>query len=131
MATTNKRITRSAGGAPRRAGTGSDTGSGGLWGRAVLVAALILGGAAWYYSTEIKGYSAAATAYGARTACSCRHIGGREMASCKQDLLPGMSMVFLSENADERSVTARVPLIAANTARFRDGFGCVLDPWEG
>jgi hypothetical protein len=41
-----------------------------------------------------------------------------------------MEVVFLSENEEERSVTAYVPLIASETARFREGYGCVLEPWD-
>ena len=40
-----------------------------------------------------------------------------------------MRLVMLSEDAEARSVTARVPLIASQTARWRPGQGCALDPW--
>jgi hypothetical protein len=38
--------------------------------------------------------------------------------------------VFLSDDADTKSVTARVPLLASATARYREGWGCLLDPWK-
>jgi hypothetical protein len=41
-----------------------------------------------------------------------------------------MELVFLSDDEVARSVTAYVPLLASDTARYREGFGCVLDPWE-
>ena len=41
-----------------------------------------------------------------------------------------MELVFLSDDEEERSVTARVPLLSSATARYREGFGCVLDPWK-
>ena len=41
-----------------------------------------------------------------------------------------MEVVFLSEDAEAKSVTARVPLIASATATYREGFGCLLEPWE-
>ncbi len=41
-----------------------------------------------------------------------------------------MEAVFLSEDADEKSVTAYVPLLASETARYRKGYGCVLEPWS-
>lgn len=98
----------------------------------IVPAVLMLGGAGlwWAQGDYVAGMAEAGTAYGARTACSCRHLAGRTLASCERDFLPGMEAVFLSENREERSVTARVPLIASNTATFRDGFGCVLQPWE-
>jgi hypothetical protein len=41
-----------------------------------------------------------------------------------------MELVFLSDNQSTRSVTARVPLLASATATYREGFGCVLEPWK-
>ncbi|APE27570.1 hypothetical protein BMF35_a0741 [Aurantiacibacter gangjinensis] len=86
--------------------------------------------AVWYYAEPIRGYSQTATAYAAKNACSCRHIGGRALDSCKDDLLPGMGLVFLGEDEAQQSVTARIPLVASTTAQHREGFGCVLEPWE-
>ena len=80
----------------------------------------------WFYGETARGYAMAGTGYGAKNACSCRYISGREIGSCEGDFVPGMGMVFLSEDADEKSVTAYVPLIASQTARYRDGYGCVL-----
>ncbi|MGE4322420.1 MAG: hypothetical protein AB7E60_05265 [Sphingobium sp.] len=67
-------------------------------------------------------------AYGARIACSCRFVEGRAMGSCRHDKEPGMWMVALSERPQERAVHAHVPLLAARTARYRPGWGCILDP---
>lgn len=69
-------------------------------------------------------------AFGARIACSCRFVEGRPLDQCKSDFEPGMSMVMLSADEGAKSVTARVPLIAAQTATFRPGEGCVLEKWE-
>lgn len=85
----------------------------------------------WFYGERISGYAAAGTAYGARTACSCRYLAEREFDSCKGDLVDGMEAVFVSEDEDERSVTAYVPLVSSDTATYREGFGCVLEDWEG
>ncbi len=95
------------------------------------VLALVLAGAAATRSEAVSGTAQAGTAYGAKNACSCRHIAGRELSDCYRDFLPGMDFVWLSEDADEKSVTARVPLVASTTATFRAGYGCVLEPWEG
>ncbi len=100
------------------------------WLRAALVVMLAGGGVAWFYGDAIGGYTEAGTAYGAKNACSCRYLAGRDIGSCETDFLPGMGAVFLSEDEEQKTVTAWVPLVAANTARFREGFGCVLEPWE-
>lgn len=114
--------------------TGSNKGgrSGSRLFRAMLLVALVIGGASvWAKTDAVAGQASAATAYGARTACACRHLGGRDLGSCQNDFVPGMWAVFLTEDQGEQSVTATVPLIASDTARMREGFGCVLDSWEG
>ena len=68
--------------------------------------------------------------YGARIGCSCRYIDGRALGSCKDDRESGMGMVFLSEDAERKSVTARVPVLASATATYRKGWGCVLEKWD-
>lgn len=93
----------------------------------LLAAAVVL---VWFYRTPIQGYAGTGAAVGARIACSCRYVAGRELGDCKKDFEPGMEIVFLSENEEERSVTAYVPLVASETARFREGYGCVLQPWD-
>jgi hypothetical protein len=67
--------------------------------------------------------------YDARIACSCRFVAGRPLSSCRDDLAPGTAFVFLGDDVEERSVTARVPLLASQTATFREGQGCQLEPW--
>jgi hypothetical protein len=42
----------------------------------------------------------------------------------------GMGAVFLSEDAERKSVTARVPVMASATATYRKGWGCVLEKWD-
>ncbi len=94
-----------------------------------LIAAIIV--VWWLFGANARAYAQAGTGYAAKTACSCRHISGRELGDCDEDFLPGMGLIMLSEDAEERRVTARVPLIASTTAQYRKGFGCVLEPWEG
>ena len=97
----------------------------------VLLALVVLAaGTAWLYREPIAGYTVTGTAYGAHTACSCRYIAGRRLADCEKDFEPGMEAVFLSDDPESKSVTASVPLLASATARYREGFGCVLDPWK-
>ncbi len=96
---------------------------------AILVVAAIAA-AAWFYRAPIQGYAGAGTAYAARVGCSCRFVAGRSLDSCGSDLLGGMELISLSDDADEKSVTATFPLIKRETATFREGYGCVLESWE-
>ena len=90
---------------------------------------LIAGVLAWFWGT-INGYAQVGASYGARVACSCRYAGGRTLADCTKDFEPGMAMISLSEDARAHSVTARFPLLARQTATYREGWGCQLEPWK-
>lgn len=100
--------------------------------RRVLALGLVLvaGLAAWFWG-PLNAYARTGAAFGARVACSCRYIGGRDLGDCKKDFEAGMELVLLSENAQAKSVTARFPLLASDTATYRPGFGCQLDTWNG
>lgn len=101
------------------------------WPGIVLVLAVLAGSLAFANRAEIGGLAVTGTAYGAHIACSCRHIGGRSLDDCEKDFEPGMELVLLSEDEEEKSVTASIPLVASQTATYREGEGCVLEPWEG
>jgi hypothetical protein len=79
--------------------------------------------------TTLRQNALTGAAVGARMACSCRYVAGRPLGDCRKDFEPGMGLVRLSEDAEARAVTARVPLIASQTARWHAGPGCMLDPW--
>lgn len=100
------------------------------WRRVLLVLALLSAGAAWHFGPGLAEQAELGAAYGARVACSCRHAGGRDLEDCRKDFEPGMELVSLSEDAEAKSVTASVPLIASQTATWREGYGCVLEKWE-
>ena len=84
-----------------------------------------------YFWAPLNGYASSGAAYGARVACSCRYLGGRALADCRKDFEPGMDLIMLSEAVPAKSVTARFPLIASETATYRPGLGCQLEPWRG
>ena len=113
-------------------GSKAKSGAGGgrryLWLFLIVIAALAV--AAFSYRAPITGYAGAGAAYSARVACSCRFIGNRTLEDCAKDKLPGMELISLKEDADTKSVTARFPLIASETAKYREGYGCVLKKWE-
>ncbi len=100
-----------------------------LWALVLIIAAI--GAALSAFREPIKGYAGVSTAYSARVACSCRFVAGRSLADCAKDKLAGMELVTLVDDTAARSVTARFPLMASTTATFREGYGCVLEPWAG
>ena len=101
----------------------------GLWLLAII--ALGLGTAVWAFREPINGYGSIASAYSARVGCSCRFVAGRSLDDCAKDKLAGMEAVTLVEDVETKSVTARFPLVAGATATYREGYGCVLEPWDG
>lgn len=91
----------------------------------VAVAAALL--VAWNWGA-MRAKAAVGVAFGARVACSCRYVEGRSMDSCKGDKEPGMALVRMTDDPESREVRASVPLLASRTARYRPGWGCLLDP---
>lgn len=100
----------------------------GWWIFGIVIAALVATG--FYLREPALGYAQTATAYSARVACSCRFVAGRDLEDCAKDKLAGMELVTLVDDVPTQSVTARFPLIAEDTASYREGYGCVLEKWE-
>ncbi|GLI99437.1 hypothetical protein [Sphingobium sp. BS19] len=93
---------------------------------ASILSVALLAFIAWHW----RGWTAQAqvgAAYGARMTCSCRYVEGRSMESCKGDTEPGMEIVSIRDVPEDKAVTGRVPLMAKRTARWRKGFGCLLE----
>lgn len=101
------------------------------WGRNLLILALIVAGAvtAWFWS-RMRESALTRAAYAAQTGCLCRFAAGRDLDACAGD--PGVKRdwVSLSEDAATRTVTASVPLLAQQTARWAPEGGCVMEPWR-
>lgn len=93
----------------------------------VALAAILAGGILAVRASPIGAQAAVAVGYGARTACACRYLGNRDLASCATDFEPGMAMVRLTEDAGAKRVTASIPLIATRSARFEADYGCTLE----
>jgi hypothetical protein len=100
------------------------------WLKAGLVLLLALAALGWLYREPLYGYAETGAAVGARNACACRYVAGRSLKDCKKDFEPKMEAVFLSDDEDTKSVTGYVPLISSETASYRKGYGCVLEPWR-
>lgn len=98
------------------------------WRNAKLVAlAVLLLAALWlvWNWSSIKGQARVGAAYGAHITCSCRYIEGRDMASCETDKEAGMEMVSLSDDPENKRITASVLFLAEAVAERRGAFGCV------
>lgn len=97
------------------------------WIIAALFVLALLGLVAWQ-GASLAARARLGAAYGARLGCSCRYVEGRAMGSCADDKEPGMALVRLKDVPDEKAVRASVPLLASRTARFKEGWGCLLEP---
>ena len=96
-----------------------------------IIVLLVLLIAVIVYAMRMKPTVELGVGYGAHVVCSCRYIGGRDMESCYNDYEPGMEMISMTDDPEERRVTASVPLLASRSAQFREGLGCVLEPLPG
>jgi len=97
----------------------------------VVLALIVLAALGWArYGEEASIYARTGAAYGARVGCSCRFIAQRPLDQCEDDLIEGMALISLGDDEATRSVTARFPLLASETATYRDGYGCVLESWR-
>lgn len=74
---------------------------------------------------DIKSQAKLGASYGAHIACSCRYIEGRPLASCEKDFEPGMELVSVSDDPQNKRITASVPLLAEAVAERRGDFGCI------
>lgn len=99
--------------------------------KAILLGLALLAALLAVFWRPLHDYAETGAAYGARVACSCRFAGGRDLADCTKDFEPGMELVSLTEDTQAKSVTAHFPLISSQTATYRDGPGCQLEPWQG
>ena len=97
----------------------------------VLFAVAAVATAIWFNRAPIEGYAEVGTSYVARVGCSCRFVAGRSLKDCEKDKLGGTELISLSDDAEARSVTATFPLVSTTTATYREGYGCVLEEWEG
>lgn len=97
----------------------------------LVIAIAAVAAAVWFNRAPIRGYAEVGTSYAARVGCSCRFVAGRSLEDCEKDKLGGMELVSLSDDPEARSVTATFPLVTSTTATYREGYGCVLEKWEG
>jgi hypothetical protein len=75
--------------------------------------------------SDIKAQAQLGASYGAHIVCSCRYIEGRSLGSCEKDFEPGMELVALKDDPQNKRVAASVPLMAEAVAERRGDFGCI------
>jgi hypothetical protein len=91
-----------------------------------IAALAIAGGLLWqFWLKEQVAFARAGTAYGAKQVCSCRHIGGRPLESCKGDFTADVSLFRFKEEGDSVRVSVMNGLISAE-AKYEEGLGCAL-----
>jgi hypothetical protein len=100
------------------------------WGRnlTLLAAVVAIALTAWFW-TRMRDTALTRSATAAQTGCLCRYAAGRSLASCQGDPSVKQTWVGLHEDGAARSLTASVPVLASQTARWSPEAGCVLDPW--
>lgn len=74
---------------------------------------------------DIREQARLGASYGAHVTCSCRYIEGRSLASCEKDFEDGMEMVSVSDDPENKRITASVPFLAEAVAERRGEFGCI------
>lgn len=101
------------------------------WGRNLTLLALVIAIAltAWFW-TRMRESALTRSAMAAQTGCLCRYVAGRDLKSCQADPGVRQSWVSLNEDSAARTLTASVPLLAAQTAHWTRESGCVLEPWS-
>lgn len=95
-------------------------------GAALLLVALVAL-AIWKWDDWRAG-ALASSAYAARHVCSCRYVAGRSAESCARDVAGEAGWASVTDRPEEKRVTARIALFGHAEARFRDGYGCLMEP---
>lgn len=94
----------------------------------LILSAVLIALVAALFWHRLQAQAMAGASYGARIACTCHFIEGHSLKDCRKDFEPGMALVMLAQD-DAHGVTARVPLLASQTATFHQGAGCQLQGW--
>lgn len=92
-----------------------------LW--IVAALALAIGAGLWAARGQIA-YAHIATAYAAKTTCSCVHVSGRSLASCTADFPPdAQGLITVTERGDRMRASVLFGAISAE-AVYEGEFGC-------
>lgn len=78
-----------------------------------------------YNLSSIKGNATLGASYASHVMCSCRYIEGRSLKDCQKDFEDGMEIVSLSDDPENKRMTAYVPFLSKAVAERRGAFGCI------
>jgi len=90
---------------------------------AILLLAMVWLAMSW---GGIKNSAHLATAYSAHIVCSCRYIEGRDMDSCETDREDGMESVSLTDDPENKRVSASIVFLSKAVAEKRGEYGCIV-----
>lgn len=96
-------------------------------GAALLLGVALVGLGVWRWP-DWRESARAGSAYAAHVTCSCRYIEGRTAKSCAGDLDEAAWFVLVKDRPEQKATEAHVPLLGQARARFRPGYGCLVDP---
>ena len=101
------------------------------WGRnlTLIVLVIVIALTAWFW-TRMRDTAETRSAVAAQTGCLCRFAAKRSLASCEADPAVKQPWVGLREDVATSSLTASIPILASQTARWTPASGCVLDVWK-
>ena len=74
----------------------------------------------------LVSYAQIATAYGAKMACSCRHVAERPMESCLTDFTVDISQITFDETADTVRASVLGGLVSSEARKTGPETGCTL-----
>lgn len=90
----------------------------------LLIVAVIIG-FLFYNMASFKGNAQLGASYASHVMCSCRYIQGRTLEDCQKDFEPGMEIVNLSDDPENKRLTASVTFLSEAVAEYRGDFGCI------
>jgi len=102
--------------------------------KALLLVVMALAATLAFSWSALRTRALAATAFAAQTGCACHEVSGLGLSACRSDIAAaGMgrvaSLVMLSADDQTHEVTASVPFVARQHARFDPAGGCQLESW--
>lgn len=98
-----------------------------IQGGALLLLVALLAFGAWRWS-DWRSAAWAQSAYAAHVVCSCRYVEGRDAASCAGDVGEDAWLASVRDDPARKLVRAHLLMLGGATARFRPGYGCLIDP---
>lgn len=93
-------------------------------GNIMLVIAVLIIGFLVFNFASLKSNAELGASYAAHVTCSCRYIAGRSLKDCEKDFEDGMEIVSLSDDPENKRLTAYVPFLSKAVAERRGKFGC-------